>query len=414
MTNPTPYTYQPGAIAAPGKLRKANLSEVTNELLCHSDWAGVLAWNLFREEPVVHNPPFPMIAEKEGMLTVDLTRLREWFEVSLGLQVSKELMADAFESACRTRAFHPVLDYLEALEPCPFPDKVLDEVATQAFNADTDIERLFVRRWLIAAIRRVVKPGTKVDNCLVLVGPQNKGKSSAVRILFGDWMKEDLDAIGNKDALVGMQGTWCVEIAELQAVLRADPAAVKSFITRLVDKYRAPYERRAVDHPRTAVFFGTTNEDDWMRDVTGERRWWPVKCPRVNLEWLQANRDRIWSAAVQLAMTDEPHWLNYEQETIAETHRDQFRFQDSAEQVVQGYLHGRAGKEVSVHDVWSAVHPGSVGFAPQAESTRIGRLLKKLGCTCVVSAGGFKRWRVPESYGKTEERKGLRAVKGGS
>ena len=411
MTDPPTYNFVPGARAAGGKLQKATISEVINELVTHSDWVDRLSYDLFKDQPVVVNPPFEMVAETTGLLNTDITNMRAWFEVTLGLQVGRDMMHEAFEAACRTRAFHPVLDYLEALDPVPYPETVLDEVAEKAFNATTDIEKMFVRKWLVAAVRRVVVPGTKVDNCLVLVGPQNKGKSSAVRVLFGEWMKEDLSAIDNKDALVGMQGTWCVEIAELQAVLRADPAAVKSFISRLIDKYRGPYERRATEHPRTCVFFGTTNEDDWMRDVTGERRWWPLRCPYVNLAWLADNRDRIWSAALQVAMTDERHWLNDAEEELAEAHRDQFRFTDSAEQVVEGYLRGKAGKEVSVHDVWASVHPGAVGFAPPAESQRIGRLLKKLKCKAVPAPGGFRRWLVPEHYGVAKERgPGLRAV----
>jgi predicted P-loop ATPase len=156
-----------------------------------------------------------------------------------------------------------------------------------------------------------------MDNMLVLHGPQDVGKSTFVSALFGsDWSAEDLADIKSKDAMIGLRGKWAIEVAELDKMLRSEPETVKAFIARCVDPYRPPYGRTYVDQPRECVFIGNTNRDDFLRDPTGERRYWIVKADDLDVDAVRAWRDRMWSAAYQVAKQnklDEPHWLSEEE-----------------------------------------------------------------------------------------------------
>ena len=132
--------------------------------------------------------------------------------------------------------------------------------------------------WLKAAIARVYYPGCKFDYCLVLKGAQGKGKSTVLAKLGGQWFNDSIFDINGKEALENLQGNWIIELGEMQAAKRADNEAIKAFISRRVDKFRLPYERRTEEFPRQCVFAGTTNLPEFLKDRTGGRRFWIVVC----------------------------------------------------------------------------------------------------------------------------------------
>ncbi len=166
-----------------------------------------------------------------------------------------------------------------------------------------DFVRAASRNFLISLVARVMRPGCQVDTMPVFEGPQGIFKSRALRVLASDaWHVTAHESVGTKDFLQVFPGKWIVEIAELDAFSRAEVTRVKSVMSTPVDRYRPSYGRSARDYPRQCVFAGTTNVDNWGRDETGLRRFWPIKCGAIDLPSLVAARAQLFAeAAAQFA-----------------------------------------------------------------------------------------------------------------
>ena len=140
---------------------------------------------------------------------------------------------------------------------------------------------------------------------LILTGPQGIGKSTILNKMAGDWFTDNIVDFGNKDTLLILQNCIIAEIAELQGFKKADVNSLKMFLGQQTDKFRAPYERREEEHPRHCVFFGTTNDREFLRDSTGNRRYWPIECGLVEpkkdvFKDLDNEREQIWAEALKL------------------------------------------------------------------------------------------------------------------
>jgi hypothetical protein len=212
----------------------------------------------------------------------DLTRLQEWLQF-MGLpRVGREIVGQAVEAFARERRFHPVRDWLNGLQW----DGVsrLDRWLFVYFGADAEndaaIEYVSAigKMFLLAMVARVFRPGCQADYMLVLEGDQGILKSSACRVLAGEWFSDSLpDKIEGKDARQHLRGKWLIEVSELAAFSKTETEALKAFITRREERYRPPYGKHDVIEKRQCLFVGTTNEDTYIKDATGGRRFWPVK-----------------------------------------------------------------------------------------------------------------------------------------
>lgn len=383
------YTHTPGDAPAPER-SKLCVSDAISVLRTHPEWAGVWAFDTFRDRVVCINPPVKLDAETKGLTEEDGIAICTWFERE-GATVAPMSCFSAALAAAKCDSFHPVRAYLEALPPS---DLNLDEVCTRALGNTGAIEGVFLRLWLISAVRRVLLPGCQADNSIILVGAQGAGKSSFGRILGAPWNAEELADLSSKDAAQGLRGAWLVEVAELDRVLRAEESTSKAFITRSVDRYRPSYGRGVIEQPRECVFFGTTNREDILRDVTGGRRYWPIRVGAIDRAWLEANRDPIWRAAYDAAKAGEAHWLDTDLEKLASEHRESFREEDAWEESIRLYLHGR--KTVTSKEVFEKTIGGETERFGRRELLRITDTLRRLGCESRRDKNS-KWWGVPPS-----------------
>lgn len=243
------------------------------------------------------------------------------------------------------RSYHPIREFLGALPEWDGTVRVERLLIDFLGAEDTAYVRAVTRKTLCAAVARVQRSGIKFDNILVLNGPQGIGKSTLVSLLGGDWYSDSLSIsdMNDKTAAEKLQGFWILEIGELAGMRKADIDKVKAFISRQDDKYRASFGRRVTPHPRQCVFFGTTNsEKGYLRDVTGNRRFWTVKVPggterhpwHLNREEIQ----QVWAEALAYVERGEKLYLDANLEKEAQAEQKDAMEQDDREGLVRAYL----------------------------------------------------------------------------
>lgn len=244
----------------------------------------------------------------------DDASLRHYLEHIYGLSHVGKTM-DALAVVVEQNRFHPVKDYLEGLQW----DGVqrLDTLLIDFFGAeDNPYTRAVSRKTLVAAVARIADPGCKFDFMLLLVGDQGLGKSYLLNRLGGKWYSDSLTTVVGKEAYEQLQGAWIVEMAELSAAKKADIEALKHFISKQEDIFREAYGRRTVAFPRQSIFIGTTNDNECLRDRTGNRRFWPVNVGLGKQSlWQDLNVDQIWAEAVEAYQAGEELYLK---DTLAE------------------------------------------------------------------------------------------------
>jgi predicted P-loop ATPase len=247
----------------------------------------------------------------------DVSYIQSYIQRTWCKSAARTEVEEAMHAVAEMHRFHPVKDWLATL--VWDGTSRLDGWLTNAFGApDDDYHAAAGAAFLIAAVKRVRQPGIKFDHMPILEGKQALGKSTAIRTLFGaPWFTDALPAaLESRDAALGLQGVWVIEFAEIEHLIRADVEVIKAFLSRSVDRFRAPYGRQFLTYPRQCVVIGTTNDNDYLRDSTGNRRFWPVRCEHVDLEWIEANRGQLWAEAAAREASGEAHWLT---ETDAKT-----------------------------------------------------------------------------------------------
>lgn len=258
----------------------------------------------------------------------DTTQLRVYLEPLVG-KTTKNDVADAVDAVADELAYHPVRDYLMELKWDGLAR--LDKLFIDYLGAaEDDYIRAVTRKSLVAAVARIMIPGIKYDIMPVLIGAQGRHKSSILAKLGGEWFSDSLRSFDGKDAMETIQGTWINEISEMQAMERSEVNAVKAFLSKTSDYYRAAYGRYTLERERQCVFFGTTNSKECLRDTTGGRRFWPIdidaqKRSKDVFKDLDAERDQIWAEAVHRFRLGETLYLDSELETKAREHQEEHR-----------------------------------------------------------------------------------------
>lgn len=271
----------------------------------------------------------------------DLAQLRIYLEPLMG-RSAKQDVQDAVAACASDQAYHPIQDYLRGLTWDGAPR--LDTLLIDYLGAeDSPYTRSVTRKAFTAAVARAMTPGCKYDTMLVLVGGQGRYKSTLLAKMGGAWFSDSLRTFGDKDAMETIQGTWLNEVAEMQAMSRADVDAVKMFLSKTHDYYRAAYGRYTADRPRQCVFFGTTNSRECLTDPSGARRFWVVDIDRRArtkhvFQDLDAARDQLWAEAYFRWEQGEALHLPPELEEAAKAVQEDHRARHPWEGMIAGYL----------------------------------------------------------------------------
>jgi putative DNA primase/helicase len=291
---------------------QSNLKNAIRLLRFHPAWnvpaPGVLFYDEFSLQICTRNPT-PWQKSPGAWTDTDDIRAADWMQ-ALGVIVTPNVARDAVEAVARESMVHPVRDYLKSLTWDKRP-RVSNWLSTYLGVDESPLNRALGKKWLVSAIARVMRPGCQADHCLSLEGPQGAGKSSALRILAGDeWFSDHLSDLASKDSRIELLGRWIVELSELAAIRRSDNERVKSFLTAPFDVFRAPYARRAGQVPRQCVFAASFNDSTPFSDPTGNRRFWPVLCGRIDIPKLTQDRNQLWAESYQLFLAGETWWLD--------------------------------------------------------------------------------------------------------
>lgn len=230
----------------------------------------------------------------------DYSRIQMFIQDKMGIQGAvKNNIIDAVNLYARDNERSEPKEWLESLEWDKKPRIV--KFFRDYFGTVDDLYHDCVSRnmW-VAMVARIYIPGCKADNMVILEGKQGSFKSTALNVIGGKWYTESNEKIGSKDFPAVMHGNIICEIGELDSFSKAEATTIKKVISTAKDRYRTPYDRKPATHPRQSILVGTTNEAAYLRDVTGARRFWPIKTKRIDLEALKADRDQLFAEAVAL------------------------------------------------------------------------------------------------------------------
>lgn len=274
---------------------------------------------------------------------VDDSNLRIYFENKYNI-VSTKKIDDALKRITYMNSFHPIKDYIKNL---PDWDKV-PRIDTHYIDylgvKDSEYSRAVSRISFVACLARIFKPGCKFDYVLTLVGKQGLGKSKLIKKIAKGWFSDSLSSITGKDAYEQLQGAWIVELGELASLKKADLEQIKHFITKSEDRYRVAYGRRVEDFPRQCVFFGTTNHKNFLKDPTGDRRFWPLTTMEqeptkdMDKDLTDYEIDQIWAEAYHYYLKGEAIYLPKELEEQANMQQEAHTVENEKKGLIEEYL----------------------------------------------------------------------------
>lgn len=303
----------------------------------------------------IHRSGIDIRKDAEGKTTIPWTQLKPgWNESDLGaVQIYLERVYGLYTPSklkgillaiAAERSYHPIRDYFAALPAWDGVSRVETLFIDYLGSPDTSYIRAIARKMMVAAVARIYEPGIKFDSVVVLNGPQGMGKSSFFAKLGGKWFSDSLTISDMKDkaAPEKLQGYWILELGELAGLKKMDVETVKAFITRQDDKFRHSYGYSVEDHPRQCIIVGSTNNGDgFLRDVTGNRRFWPVTCTTnsPHRPWEVENAvPQIWAEAYTLYRAGEQLFLSPEEEKQAAMEQTAALESDVREGMIAEYL----------------------------------------------------------------------------
>lgn len=303
----------------------------------------VFKLNIFdNKRYVTRSLPWRKVDTVEPLRDVDYSGVRNYIECVYGI-VSSQKVDDALALEFERKKFHPIRDYIQAQK---WDEKQrINTLLIDYFGADDNLyTRAAIRKMLVAAVARVFEPGVKFDIALILVGDQGTYKSTFIKKLGMDWFSDTFTTVQGKESFEQIQGTWLIEMAELSGLKKAEVESIKHYISKREDMFRPAYGRTVETYKRQCVFFGTTNNKDFLRDPTGNRRFMPIDVrpeyatKSVNDDLTQDEINQIWAEAYQLYLAKEPLYLVGDEDIIAKIEQHKHSEADERKGIIEEYL----------------------------------------------------------------------------
>jgi predicted P-loop ATPase len=349
-------------------------------------WHGVISYDDFAHRAIVMrdlgSELFTKGAEVED---AHVTKIRLALNRAVGVDFGTPLIYDSMLSVAEEHRFHPVRDYLDNLT-WDGTKRVGKWLNTYMGAPDDDYTSAVGQAFLISAIARVMSPGCEVDGCLVFEGDQNLGKNSAVNALMPvvKWRGVLGADLARPDTKLDIHGTWFVELQEMVHTRKAAVDELKAFLTETADRVRSPYGRINKRYPRQSVFFGSTDNDCYLKDTTGNRRFWPVACKPVvtNIEGsftdrdaLARDRDQIWAEARDLFLAGVSWKLTAVVKALAKEEAEERMLPDTWDDTVSEMLEGKT--EVTITEILVQLNL-EIGKTGHLDGTRLADILRRL------------------------------------
>ncbi len=339
------------------KIYTQNTENICRILRKHPDFAGHLKFDAFKNVLLYKNNPL-----KDSQIIDIQTQISILFSV-FG-RVGKEMVYDAIVKVSFENEFDSAADYIKAIRWDG--ENRLDSWLTETYGTPNDeYHKTVGANWLKGLVKRIIEPGCKFDYVLVLEGKQGSKKSTSLAILGRDWHVETTMGTDNKDFFMQFQGKAIIEFSEGETMSRTEVKKMKAIITTQVDRYRAPWGKVSMDFPRRCVFAMTTNQEEYLKDETGNRRWLPVsvRLPQANVQWLADNRDQLFAEAYhRVVEKNETVYEFPEEQTALEQHKR--RVEDPNLDAITDWYYStltptQRGVGITVHQVMrDALHAG--------------------------------------------------------
>lgn len=359
-----------------------------------------LRWNTLAEGPEGCGLPWRRDASWAAWTELDDLELARWCQ-ERGASMRVETCARAMLLVAHRDPHHPVQAFLTGLVWDRKPR--LGSWLTRYLGVTTSPYATAVgRAWMVSAVARAFQPGCKADHGLILQGGQGVGKSRAAATIAKNdaWFADEIADLGSKDSAQDLRGKWLIELGELSAMRRGEVERIKAFMSRRVDHYRPSYGRYSQDFPRKCVFIGSTNESEYLKDDTGNRRFWPVTVGRIDIDLLRRDIDQLWAEATATYRAGEKWWLTGDVEQAAQEEQDARREADPWESAVARFLVGKV--LVTSSEVLSAAIGMDLARQDQAAQKRISGVLRRLGWSRTLRRIGEKPTRAFVAPGHNE------------
>lgn len=378
-----------------------NLKHAVNYMDINDSLRNLLKYNLFTEEiEFLEAPPwYPPDKTLAPWTDNDAIACKFHLATQNKFEASVPTINEAAYIQANNKPYHPLRDYLNGLE-WDNVERIGSWLTDYVGIEDNVYSQTIGTKTLIAAVARLFNPGCKFDNVLIIEGEQGVGKSRLVAALGMEWYGDLYLDPHNKDTVAAMRNKWIIEISEMETVRKTDINAMKAFLSRNTDRHRLSHRRNAEDYPRQCIFIGTINPDQgggYLRDPTGNRRFWPVETPKgvkVKVEELEEDIDQIWAEAVYKYKNEKMN-LHIEDEAIsilAEQEAEKRRPKDTWLQVIKEWLRinnddGSVKMHVTSIQIWRDCLNGVARNFDRTIQTRITQIMvRELGW----SKGGFR------------------------
>ena len=346
------------------------LDENLKDLFVFNEFSGTIEYS--------RNAIWHGVEKGQELRDKDIVFVQYYLAQNKSFEMGIDKITNAITELAERNHFHPVREYLNNLEWDG--EKRLDEWLMKTTGTeDNAYTRAVGSKYLMAAVARVYQPGVKFDNVLVFEGEENIGKSTIFRTLSNPWFTDSIDLMQKDEKIIEkMRGSWFLEVAEMFGVNDSNQERIKSFLTRQDDVHRLPYDRLSVRLKRQSIFCGSSNKLAYLFGEDGNRRFWPIKCEKINIEWLKENRDQIFAEALYRWRSGEVLYLNPELFEFAKKVQTQkLSVNEVWYEIIERNLVGK--NETIMAEVLKSLNIDIKDLHNRAYLTNIGRILKKLG-----------------------------------